>query len=404
MKNEMIKLGLAFALGMSATVHAADACALKDTLFQGEAHLVTFNNTAPISRTQLGYSLWFAESNDSNDKSLTYHDNGLFKAEWNDTQDFWARVGLTYDATNGIRHDYKKLSLSYNYTKTVESGSVFIGVYGWTVNPAGEFFIVDDWIAQIDEAHVGRKFGEYEVDGSKYAVYALMTDEGESWRGYPYRVMFTSVRETPRECGYIDITAHFNKFDELFTGQTDTIPNARGVRKNAVLKFGNLTDLMATVEAFDNGKGSIDYAHIRFGELYAEESSSSAAPGSSATAPESSAAAPESPAAGSSSSVVSPDSGSTAPANHAEPAEPSSSDASVESSDGKKGTDALPVEVRAFDKPGTYQVFDMQGRVLGQVFVPAGVAVNSAIFAKFGKSGVYMVQSDGGLKVLSVTK
>ena len=375
MKKEVIKFGLAFAFGLAASVHAADACALKDTLFQGEAHLVTGNQTGAISGISMGYQLWLAEGSVPNN-SLTYHDNGLFKAEWNDTQDFWARVGLTYDATNGKPHDYKKLSLSYNYTKTVESGSVFIGVYGWTVNPAGEFFIVDDWIAQIDEAHVGRKFGEYEVDGSKYAVYALMTDEGESWRGYPYRVMFTSVRETPRECGYIDITAHFNKFDELFTGQTDTIPNARGVRKNAVLKFGNLTDLMATVEAFDNGKGSIDYAHIRFGELYAEESSSSAAPESSATAPESSSAA-------ASSSSATPESSSVA-------------DTVIPM--------AMPQMARVSGTDRNLVVFDMQGRVLGKVNVPAGTSADDAIFAKFGRPGVYMVQVGGVVKTLSVMR
>ena len=375
MKNEVIKFGLAFALGLAASVHASDGCSIRDTLLRGEAHLVTGNQTGAISGTSMGYQLWLAEGSVPNN-SLTYYDNGFFKAEWQNTQDFWARVGLTYDATNGIRHDYKKLSLSYNYTKTVESGSVFIGVYGWTVNPAGEFFIVDDWIAQIDEAHVGRKFGEYEVDGSKYAVYALMTDEGESWRGYPYRVMFTSVRETPRECGYIDITAHFNKFDELFTGQTDTIPNARGVRKNAVLKFGNLTDLMATVEAFDNGKGSIDYAHIRFGDLYVEGSSSSVAPGSSASVPESSSVA-------ASSSSATPESSSVA-------------DTVIPM--------AMPQMARVSPSDRNLVVFDMQGRVLGKVNVPAGTSADDAIFAKFGRPGVYMVQVGGVVKTLSVTR
>ena len=358
MKNKMIKLGLAFALGLAASVHASDGCSIRDTLLRGEAHLVTGNRTGAISGISMGYQLWLAEGSVPNN-SLTYYDNGFFKAEWQNTQDYWARVGLTYEATKGMPHNYKKLSLEYNYTKTVESGSVFIGVNGWTVDPAGEFFIIDDWIAQIDEAYVGRKFGEYEVDGSKYAVYALMTDEGESWRGYTHRVRFTSVRETPRECGYMDITAHFNKFDELFTGQTDTIPNARGVRKNSVLKFGNLTDLMATVEAFDNGKGSIDYAYMRFGDLYVDESSSSAAPESSSVAESSSSTVAE------------------------------SSSAVEESS---SSTTVLPLVARVSGADRTLMVFDLQGRVLGKVFVPAGTSVNSVVLAKFGGTGRYIVK------------
>lgn len=375
MKNEVIKFGLAFALGLAASVHASDGCSIRDTLLRGEAHLVTGNQTGAISGTSMGYQLWLAEGSVPNN-SLTYYDNGFFKAEWQNTQDYWARVGLTYEATKGMPHNYKKLSLEYNYTKTVESGSVFIGVNGWTVDPAGEFFIIDDWIAQIDEAYVGRKFGEYEVDGSKYAVYALMTDEGESWRGYTHRVRFTSVRETPRECGYMDITAHFDKFDELFTGQTDTIPNARGVRKNSVLKFGNLTDLMATVEVFDNGKGSIDYAYMRFGDLYVEGSSSSVAPGSSASVPESSSVA-------ASSSSATPESSSVA-------------DTVIPM--------AMPQMARVSPSDRNLVVFDMQGRVLGKVNVPAGTSADDAIFAKFGRPGVYMVQVGGVVKTLSVTR
>jgi len=375
MKNKMIKLGLAFALGLAASVHASDGCSIRDTLLRGEAHLVTGNQTGAISGISMGYQLWLAEGSVPNN-SLTYYDNGFFKAEWQNTQDYWARVGLTYEATKGMPHNYKKLSLEYNYTKTVESGSVFIGVNGWTVDPAGEFFIIDDWIAQIDEAYVGRKFGEYEVDGSKYAVYALMTDEGESWRGYTHRVRFTSVRETPRECGYMDITAHFDKFDELFTGQTDTIPNARGVRKNSVLKFGNLTDLMATVEVFDNGKGSIDYAYMRFGDLYVEGSSSSVAPGSSASVPESSSVA-------ASSSSATPESSSVA-------------DTVIPM--------AMPQMARVSPSDRNLVVFDMQGRVLGKVNVPAGTSADDAIFAKFGRPGVYMVQVGGVVKTLSVTR
>ena len=368
MKSKMMNLGLAFALGLAASVHASDGCSIRDTLLRGEAHLVTGNHTGAITGTSMGYQLWLAEGSVPNN-SLTYYDNGFFKAEWQNTQDYWARVGLTYEATKGMPHNYKKLSLEYNYTKTVESGSVFIGVNGWTVDPAGEFFIIDDWIAQIDEAYVGRKFGEYEVDGSKYAVYALMTDEGESWRGYTHRVRFTSVRETPRECGYMDITAHFNKFDELFTGQTDTIPNARGIRKNSVLKFGNLTDLMATVEVFDNGKGSIDYAYIEFGSKPAETSSSSTGPESSSVAGSSSSATPES------SSAV-------------EPSSPL----------------AMPQLARIGSSDRNLTVFDMQGRVLGQVFVPAGEAVRNAVFAKFGRPGVYMVKASGRFEMISVTK
>ena len=49
-------------------------------------------------------------------------------------------------------------------------------------------------------------------------------------------------------------------------------------------------------------------------------------------------------------------------------------------------------------------VFDMQGRVLGKVSVPAGARADKAILAKFGRPGIYMVKASGRLEKVSVTK
>ena len=370
MKSKMMNLGLALVMGVSVSAFAEDACLVDNSALSGEPHTVTANLNGSING-KWDYELWQAEPSEGN--SLTYYGDGLFKAEWKNTPEYWAGVGFHYADAKGISHNYKKFSLRYNYTKNVVSGNAFIGVHGWTVEPAGEFFIVDDWVSQLDEAFLGRKFAEYEVDGAKYAVYALMTAEGESWRGYPYIVRFTSIRETTRNCGDMDISAHFKKYDELFTGQTDTIPNAKGVRKNALLKFGNLTDMMAMVEAFDGASGSISYVYLLHGELPADESSSSVAPESSSVAPESS----------SSSSSATPESSSAV-----EPSSPL----------------AMPHLARIGSSDRNLTVFDMQGRVLGQVFVPAGEAVRNAVFAKFGRPGVYMVKASGRFEMISVTK
>ena len=51
-----------------------------------------------------------------------------------------------------------------------------------------------------------------------------------------------------------------------------------------------------------------------------------------------------------------------------------------------------------------YQVLDMQGRVLGVVSGAYGANLGEAIFAKFGRTGVYMVKNGGKVKAISVTK
>ena len=362
MRKEILKTGFVVALVLAASTYAADAC--NDEMGHvGEGKKVIGSGSesvkGDVGNSGFQYELWHSEGSGS----LTYYDNGTFSAEWSNSQDFIARVGLRYAESKNF-DEFGNFSADFKFTKSGSADFSYIGVYGWTDNPRADYFILEDWFSEPNPEYLGEKKGEITVDGDTYDIYSFKQNklyvQGDV--NYP---TFYSVRRTPRQCGHIDITAHFKKWTELG------------------LNLGKMNEVMMVAEA-GNGSATIDFTYFNV----TESEPSSPAPSSSSAIPESSAAAPES---------------SSAPASPAKPAEPSS-DAPVESSDGKDAADAIPVEVRAFDGPGTYQVFDMQGRVLGKVTVPAGVAVNSAIFAKFGKSGVYMVQSDGGLKVLSVAK
>ena len=389
MKCKMMKFGIVLALGLAVSAYAADAC--NDEMGHvGEGKKVNGTGSesakGDIGNSGFQYELWHSEGSGS----LTYYDNGTFSAEWNDSRDFIARVGLAYAESKNF-DEFGDFSADFKFTKSGSADFSYFGVYGWTENPRAEYFILEDWFSAPNPEYLGEKKGEITVDGDTYDIY-IFQDNKLYVQGNINYPTFYSVRRTPRQCGHIDITAHFKKWTEfgLNLGKMNEI--------TMIAEAGNVA---SGATDFTGSSGKVDFTYFNVTESKSSSPASSSGsdnPASSATAPESS------PAAGSSSSVVSPDSGSTAPANHAEPAEPSSSDAFVESSDGKDATDALPVEVRAFDKPGTYQVFDMQGRVLGSVSVPAGMSVNGAIFAKFGKSGIYLVQYEGALKVLSVTK
>ena len=343
----MMTFGFALVMGLAASAYAVDACTAGETPLKGDAHVVTSSQNGSFPRSALSYQLWFDGSNTPNGKKLTYYDGGLFKAEWDDTYDFLARVGFSYDG-DGVNLKTKNFSLNYRYTKNVESGGAYVGVHGWTTKPLNEFFIIDDWVGDIES--FGRKFGEIEVDGAKYAIYALLHEEGEAFREYTYFMRITSIRETPRECGHMSVSAHLNKFAELFTGQTDSIPNLKGTLKNVSLKFGNLSSVMATVEAFGDGnaKGSAEYTYIDFTSNKTDEESSSSVAGSSSSAAETSSAVEES----------------------------------------SSSTDVLPLVARVSAVDRHLTVFDLQGRVLGHLFVPAGTSVDKAVTAKYGKARV----------------
>ena len=77
MNSRMMNLGLALVMGVSVSAFAADACSL-GRVNAGESHTKTENLVGSISGTPWDYELWSAEG----EKTLTYYDNGTFKAEW----------------------------------------------------------------------------------------------------------------------------------------------------------------------------------------------------------------------------------------------------------------------------------------------------------------------------------
>lgn len=359
MKYRMMKFGIVLALGLAVSASAANAC--NDEMGhvgEGKKVIGTGSESAKgdVGNSGFQYELWHSEGSGS----LTYYDNGTFSAEWSNSQDFIARVGLRYAESKNF-DEFGNFSADFKFTKSGSADFSYIGVYGWTDNPRADYFILEDWFSEPNPEYLGEKKGEITVDGDTYDIYSFKQNklyvQGDV--NYP---TFYSVRRTPRQCGHIDITAHFKKWTELG------------------LNLGKMNEVMMVAEA-GNGSATIDFTYFNV----TESEPSSPAPSSSSAVPESSSAVPTSfDAAVESSSSVSQE---------LKPAAKSS-----------ESTTAMRPIARIGLSDRSLVVFDMQGRVLGKVTVPAGVAVNSAIFAKFGKSGIYMVQSDGVLKVFSVTK
>ena len=279
--SKMSKAGvmLAMAFGLATAAYAADAC--NDNMgHSGNGSQVSGNRVGSIGGTPWGFEQWYQGGN----ASMTYYSNGTFKANWSGSSDYLARVGYQYNG-NGISHKTKKFAVDYKYTKTGNAQYGYIGIYGWTKNPETEYYIVDDWFSKPSEQYIGEKFGEITVDGAKYTIHAFLRQQEPSKSGTSTFVQFFSVRETPRQCGHIDISAHFNKWDELFTGQNKQLRGSKG-GGSAQLKFGNVTEVMLMTEAGGNATGSVDYTYFDM----TDNAKDNPTPTSSASTPKSSAA------------------------------------------------------------------------------------------------------------------
>ena len=298
--------------------------------------------TGKVGNSPYHYEIWYQGGNNS----MTSYDNGTFKASWSGTNDFLARVGFKYNEDKSYS-ELGPIDAYFNWKKSGSGGGYnYIGIYGWTVDPLVEYYIVDDWYNKPG-SYLGQKKGEFQVDGDTYEIYQNTRNQQPSIKGTATFPQYFSVRKSARSCGHIDITAHFKKWESLN------------------MKMGKMYEAKVLVEA-GGGTGSFDVTYFKMTdkahplEVAVEESSSSAAPKSS--------------------SSKTPKSSSSI------------------------GTIALPEIAQNFVMhDGIFMVFDMQGRTLGAVEVPEGSTVAAAVKAKFKNTGIYLVKQGKSFLRVKVT-
>ena len=393
MNNNLFKFGLVLAMGLVTSVYADDIDACKDQMgHEGKETKTQGQNnqsvTGDVGSSPYHYEIWYQGGNNN----MTFYDNGTYKASWNGTGDFLARVGFKYNE----KQTYEELGPIDAYFKWSKSGNAggynYIGIYGWTVDPLVEYYIVDDWFSEPGPNLLGQRKGEFEVDGATYEVYQNQRNNAPSIKGNQTFPQYFSKRRGARSCGHIDITAHFKKWESLG------------------MKMGKMYEAKVLVEA-GGGSGSFDVTYFKMTDkahpLAEAVSSSSEAPASSAEAPKSSATAPKSSADAPKSSSDAPKSSAATPKSSSDANVVSfSSDALVTAPAGSSssGPSALPAEIVNFGMAGTYQVFDMQGKFLGKVELKDGSTLKDAVGNKFPHSAIYMVKRGSVAKIVSVER
>ena len=246
MKSKFFCLIAALTMGFAMPAYAVEACndemghvGEKKTVQGKEAeHLRGY-----IGSTGFDYEVWFAEGSGS----MTYWDNGTFSAEWNGTDDFLARVGLKYSEAKTF-DKFGDFSADFKFIKSGSANYSNIGVYGRTENPAVEYYIVDDWFSAPSEDFLGEKVGEFVVDGDTYDIWKIRRNTQPTIQGDMSFWQVVSVRRNARQCGHIDITAHFKKWEELG------------------IKLGVMNEVKMLAEAGGKASGKIDFTYFSVNE------------------------------------------------------------------------------------------------------------------------------------------
>ncbi len=175
--------------------------------------------------------------------------DATFSATWDGVEDFLGRVGLGFDQTR-THEQIGTISADFAETKTGDGGFLYVGVYGWTVNPLREYYILDDWgstkpAGTSSDGTPRNHAGTIQVDGAVYDVWTKLRENKPAITGDSETFeQYFSVRDTPRRCGHISISEHFSQWEGLG------------------LPLGGLHEAMLLVEAQDNS-GRIDFSTAR---------------------------------------------------------------------------------------------------------------------------------------------
>ena len=387
-KVGIIALGMGFAVG----AFAQDFCS--NAQHSGDKVTITSNQVGQIG--DIGYELW---DENGHGGSATFYSDGSMDCTITGAKDYLCRAGLSLGSTKTYKELDGDMIAEFKLVKSGASnvGYSYIGIYGWMEQVDGapsnlvEYYVIDNTLANdMPGSWIGNENkGTIQVDGGTYTVYRnTRTGPAIKTSGNVTFYQYFSVRNSPRDCGTINISEHMRKWEE------------KG------MKMGKLYEAKVLGEAGNvNGQvngGHMDFPHAKVyvSKVDTPESSSSAAESSSSEAPKSSSdKAPASSSEAASSSSVAPASSSEV-ASSSSVAPASSSDAAVSSSSAL----ALPAEMKVFRMSGTAQVFDMQGKYLGTVELKDGASLKEVVMNKFGKSGMYLLKQGAAVKVVSAEK
>jgi len=162
------------------------------------------------------YELW--DQNSQGTACITIGSGALFSGEWSGIENYLARRGLGYDQTQ----EHQEIGIFYStynclYTPSSEpGGNSYLSIYGWTVNPLTEFYIIEDWRNWIPSmASDATLKGTITVNGGIYDIYENTRVNQPSIVGNTTFQQYFSIRRDVRNTGTINISEHFDKWESL---------------------------------------------------------------------------------------------------------------------------------------------------------------------------------------------
>ncbi len=153
------------------------------------------------------YELW----KDYGNTSMTLNGGGAFSCSWSNIGNCLFRKGRKFDSSKS----YQQIgNISFDYGCNYQpNGNSYLCVYGWTVSPLVEYYIVDSWGTWRPPGASSK--GTINVDGGTYEVYETTRYNQPSIQGNTTFQQYWSVRTSKRTSGTITVSEHFKAWERM---------------------------------------------------------------------------------------------------------------------------------------------------------------------------------------------
>ncbi|TYQ12691.1 UNVERIFIED_CONTAM: endo-1,4-beta-xylanase [Acetivibrio alkalicellulosi] len=193
---------------------------------QANAQTITITENEIGTHGGYDYEYWV----DNGTGSMTLKDGGTFSCQWSNINNILFRKGRKFDETQ-THQQIGNISVTYGVDYH-PNGNSYLCVYGWTVDPLVEFYIVDSWGSWRPPGATSK--GTINVDGGTYDIYETTRTQQPSIKGTATFQQYWSVRTSKRNSGTISVSQHFAAWEN------------RGMR------MGKMYEVALTIEGYQS--------------------------------------------------------------------------------------------------------------------------------------------------------
>lgn len=195
--------------------------------------------------TQSGYYWELWNQNSKGTACMTLGSGGSFSGHWSGIENYLARRGLKYNETQ-THQQIGTINVKYNcdYKPSSSGGNSYLAIYGWTVDPMVEYYIIEDWRNwNPSKDGSAQNKGSLTIDGSQYDIVRTTRTQQPSIKGTATFPQFFSIRKNTRNSGTIQVSEHFKKWES--SGMT----------------MGKMYEVSFVVEGYQSS-GSFDFKEL----------------------------------------------------------------------------------------------------------------------------------------------